>query len=202
MPSHSEVALETARHRATQLAIRALVMRRIETLWPLLDPDDITGSELRWMRATVDAVNTGRGMSARAAAAYYTRLREIAGVATEFAPPLSAAVNTEQAVASLHATGPMRLIRGQFRGDPKAAAKAMSSVMGSAGRLALAGGRDTILAAAAVDPNAAGWSRIASGNSCEFCQMLADRGSVYGDTTAEFEAHDNCACTAEPEFFT
>lgn len=44
-----------------------------------------------------------------------------------------------------------------------------------------------------------GWRRVTSDNPCDFCAMLAAQGAVYNaEETADFEAHDNCSCTAEP----
>jgi hypothetical protein len=41
---------------------------------------------------------------------------------------------------------------------------------------------------------------VTSGNACDFCSMLADRGAVYGEASAEFEAHDHCSCSAQPVY--
>jgi hypothetical protein len=30
--------------------------------------------------------------------------------------------------------------------------------------------------------------------------MLADRGAVYSEATADFAAHDHCGCSAEPVY--
>lgn len=60
--------------------------------------------------------------------------------------------------------------------------------------------RDTILTNRRRDPAAVGWKRIASGGACGFCKMLAGRGTVYKQSTANFGAHENCGCTAAPVF--
>jgi len=59
--------------------------------------------------------------------------------------------------------------------------------------------RDTILTNRENDPASVGWRRLTSGG-CRFCQMLADRGAVYRQSTASFAAHPNCHCTAQPVF--
>lgn len=46
------------------------------------------------------------------------------------------------------------------------------------------------------------YRRITSGTACAFCRMLAGRGAVYSENTGRFQAHDHCACTAEPDFTT
>lgn len=60
--------------------------------------------------------------------------------------------------------------------------------------------RDTILENRRRDPEAAGWKRIARGDGCKFCQMLAAKGAIYKRDTARFAAHENCNCTAQPMF--
>lgn len=59
--------------------------------------------------------------------------------------------------------------------------------------------RDTMLLNTHQDAAAVGWRRVTRGG-CKFCRMLADRGSVYRKETADFAAHTNCHCTAEPVF--
>lgn len=59
--------------------------------------------------------------------------------------------------------------------------------------------RDTILTNRRKDPQSVGWRRITSG-ACKFCRMLADRGAVYRESTAQFASHPNCHCTAQPVF--
>jgi hypothetical protein len=62
------------------------------------------------------------------------------------------------------------------------------------------GGRETITSTVKADPRAVGYERVTSGSACDFCSMLADRGAVYGEASADFEAHDGCACGAEPVY--
>lgn len=84
---------------------------------------------------------------------------------------------------------------------PTASDIAGRSLQGSASRLALKGGRQTIAQAVHSDPKAQGWERVISGNACGFCAMLASRGAVYkSHKTADFRAHDHCNCTAVPLF--
>ncbi|MDV6299961.1 hypothetical protein R3P82_12660 [Dietzia maris] len=68
-----------------------------------------------------------------------------------------------------------------------------------------------------VEREGAGWARYASANACEFCRMLATRGSVYGSKAAATSVvgrgragrtrgnqslgstyHDHCRCMAVP----
>lgn len=61
--------------------------------------------------------------------------------------------------------------------------------------------RDTIITNRQQDKACVGWKRIARGaKSCKFCRMLADRGAVFKEATANFAAHDDCMCTCAPVF--
>lgn len=51
--------------------------------------------------------------------------------------------------------------------------------------------RDTILVNRRRDPESTGWRRVASGEGCKFCLMLAGRGAVYREETVRFAAHTN-----------
>lgn len=62
------------------------------------------------------------------------------------------------------------------------------------------GFRDSILGNTRMDEDAIGWSRIARPSACKFCLMLADKGSVFTEATADFAAHGDCNCAARPEF--
>jgi hypothetical protein len=46
------------------------------------------------------------------------------------------------------------------------------------------------------DPNAVGYQRVASPDSCAFCAFAAATAGVTTDTDVEF--HDNCRCSAVP----
>lgn len=59
---------------------------------------------------------------------------------------------------------------------------------------------DTITTNSAEDPSAVGWQRFARAAGCKFCLMLAGRGAVYAESTANFAAHTNCHCVAGPSF--
>lgn len=61
-------------------------------------------------------------------------------------------------------------------------------------------GRGTIQTAVARDREAVGWARSAALGACAFCKMLSARGSVYGEETVKFRAHDGCHCGAIPVF--
>jgi hypothetical protein len=73
-------------------------------------------------------------------------------------------------------------------------------MQGSAARLVLNGGRNTITNVATQDQAAEGWERVIEPGACSFCAMLAGRGGVYRESTVDFRAHDHCHCVARPVF--
>lgn len=60
--------------------------------------------------------------------------------------------------------------------------------------------RDTIMANRSADPECVGYRRVARGESCQFCYMLASKGAIFKQDSAYFAAHDKCRCTAQPAF--
>lgn len=60
--------------------------------------------------------------------------------------------------------------------------------------------RGTLTGSSVADPGARGWRRVGDGSSCSFCSMLLGRGAVYTEATAAFQSHDNCGCSAAPEW--
>lgn len=73
-----------------------------------------------------------------------------------------------------------------------------SLILGGVTKRIAGAARMTIADNAAADPRADGWQRVASGASCLFCRMLADRGGVYTADTSHFASHDHCKCSAVP----
>ena len=71
---------------------------------------------------------------------------------------------------------------------------------GSVSRAVVDVATDTLVGATVSDERARGWSRILEPGACGFCRMLADRGAVYTEDTVRFASHDNCRCSASPQF--
>lgn len=107
---------------------------------------------------------------------------------------------TEDITPSLYVTTFRFVGSAMARGMSLDAAKqnVLVTGSGSTGRLALSGGRETITRTTI--KNGAGWARVTSPGACEFCLMLEDRGAVYGEASVDFESHDHCGCTAEPDY--
>lgn len=72
-------------------------------------------------------------------------------------------------------------------------------VLGGLQRRIADSARETVMGSTVADPHAAGWQREAQGG-CAFCQMIAGRGAVFSEASADFASHDSCRCVAVPAF--
>ena len=94
-----------------------------------------------------------------------------------------------------------QLQRAAQRSTDDASRAALVQASGAGMRHVIEGSRKTALTVIQRDQVALGWARVTDGNPCAFCAMLSSRGPVFGSKqAAAFEAHDHCACTAEPVF--
>lgn len=196
----ADLARLTERHRLAQLGVGALVIRQMRAAWPTLNPESLDGTFEDWLALVMPIVDTARAVSSRLAVNYLTVMR-VLQVGSAFAPVLAGPADVDALKTSMLVTGPVSL-RSNF--GRMTLDRAMSIAEGrssaAAMRHALNGGRETITGTITADPKARGYQRVTSGNACDFCSMLADRGAVYGAESADFEAHDRCGCTAEPVY--
>jgi hypothetical protein len=196
----------TEAHRQAQLQIRATVLRQLVQVWPLLDPVRLDQTSPAFLAAATRLVLGGRQLSSRASMLYLQQFRAAEGV-RGVAPIVIDRPGGEVARAvraSLTVTGPVAIKQAASRGvlSGTAARTALSTVGAAAVRHVLDGGRAVIVDSVREDREARGWARVASGNACAFCAMLAGRGGVYTESSADFEAHDGCGCAVEPVFST
>lgn len=194
----------TETHRLAQARLAADTVRQLAVVWPLLDPANLDPTFDRWLRAVVPVVQRQRDVSARVAANYLAAFRahSLGPTIQPAATILAAPAPVEALTTSMLVTGPVSIRSNLARGVPFARAvdQAAANTSRSAMRHTLNGGRDTILATTRADKRAAGWQRVTSGNTCAFCAMLASRGAVYSEDSADFESHDGCGCVAEPVY--
>lgn len=192
----------TEAQRVAQLAIRATAIRELLGIWPALDTNNLRRSWPAVEAALLAVLATREPQSAAIASAYYRQFRVAEGVAG--ASPAVPVGLTDEAIAaartSLQVTGPATIARLTTLHRRDASRVALVRVAGALGRHVLNGGRQTVLEAVKRDPRARGWRRRTSGKPCSFCRMLAGRGGVYRADTADFQAHDHCACAAEPAY--
>lgn len=198
MPRTAEGRQLTDRHRQGQLQIRAQASRDFLRLAPLWRGDEASFRTL--VEATIPLVQAHRRTSSAFASAYYEGFRKVEGVGGPATPQAAGVLSAEEVVTALYATGGVAMRKGMAAGVP--AAQVMSGALarssGAVTRHVLNGGRGSLLRSITADPQARGWARVTGGNACAFCAMLAGRGAAYGEDTADFEAHDGCACGAEP----
>lgn len=192
----------TDTYRQQTLALRAQTLRDLHKLWPALDWRRLDSTYPAWFTAVSALISRDRQTAAGLASAYLKAFRLSQGVPGNPRIVLAQDVPPAQVSTALRVTTVVAAKRSAAAGKTAAQAMADAFVMssGSATRLVLDGGRDTIRQSLAVDPRAIGWQRVTSGRSCEFCAMLAGRGAVYKADTADFQSHDHCSCTAEPVY--
>lgn len=195
MPA-SQQADPAASYEAAQAALSAALLAQVERAWRrILDTADLARSLPALSAAVAALVHRYGSAQAGIAAEYYREAREAAGVTGKFtpvhadpAPPEQAAASVEWATRTLWTPEP----------DPE---PALVMAQGSAQRLALDAGRDTILGAVRDDRHARGWAREPRPGCCAFCAMLATRGGAYvSRKTAGFQAHDHDRCVPVPVF--
>lgn len=190
----------TRAHYQAQVNVRAATLQRAARVWPAFDITNIDRSWQPVQQALTAIVWTGHRQSADLAAGYYQALRGSQGVKGATVVKTAAAPSITYLDKVFTYSGlivPKKLLAA---GRRDAAERTLVHVLGDVGRLVLNGGRDTLTASIAADPRARGYQRVTSGNACDFCSMLADRGAVYGSESADFEAHSHCSCSAEPVF--
>lgn len=196
--SSQEARRLTEAHRLAQARLGADTVRLLVAAFHLLNPDRLDATFERWLATVAPLVQAQRLRSSRLAATYLNAFRTYE-LGSTFPPVVADAADEEGLRTSMFVTGPVALRARLGRGMELRTALdlTVAGAAGAAMRWALNGGRETILNTINADPKAVGYERVTSGNACEFCSMLADRGAVYGEESADFEAHDHCACGAE-----
>lgn len=191
----------TEQHRQAQLQIRAQALRDFASIWPIWKGDEQSFTD--FLAAIQTLVNVYRRISAAAAAAYYQAFRQVAQASGVAIPELAAEIPAAQIAASLYVTGRDGLRDALAGGQSPEGARATTFVRtsGAVTRHILDAGRQTLIDSVQKDPAAIGWARITDGDPCYFCLTLASRGAVYkSEQTADFRAHDHCACTVMPVY--
>ena len=191
----------TGQHRRAQQVVRADQVRDTLSLWSMLDVGDIDARRGPWVEAMILSVREHHRESSALAGAYYrtftaAELDELRDIGR-----IRPTLDVDRLRGNLEITGPIRFKSLVGRGyEPSRAGRvAQVAAAGAASRFALNGGRDELLGQVRQDRRALGWQRVGAEAPCAFCLMLISRGPVYkGQSTADFESHDNCQCAAEP----
>jgi hypothetical protein len=203
----SDSSDDAARFRAAQIGLTRLLVRDVRGLRRLILPSRLRESVPDWLAAMNAVVAQYARTSAALAAEFYDAQREAAGVPGPFTVPLADPPPEEQTTASLRwAT------KDLWPREPEAATPAQLEPMDVrleqaekkaeqvAQKLVADTGRGTVQAAVRQDRQATAWARSAARGACAFCKMLALRGAVFAQDTADFRAHDGCHCGVIPVF--
>lgn len=184
--------------QAVQLAVRARLLQDVAKLWPLLDVKRLDQTFPGWLQAMTLLVRNYHGQSATAAASFYRAARAQALDSPTPARLIVAAdpLSDEWLRKAFGFSGPGMLSRDTARPNT-----ALSTTLGTAARVALEGGRSTVLNTVNADPAAIGYYRVTDGQPCAFCALLAARGVVYkSEQTSDFKSHNDCGCFGAPAF--
>lgn len=134
-------------------------------------------------------VETYGSASASMGADFYDELRDASGVAGGFRA-IPAEIPSRARSDAL-----VRWGAGALFGPNPDKDAAVARIEGGLQRIVANADRQTTLRSVKSDRQGRGWQRVTAGG-CDFCQMLAKRGGVYTERTADFKSHDHCHCTA------
>jgi hypothetical protein len=183
-----------AEFRTANQSLVLLAQRDLRDFWRSLnlsgDPAEVRAAVLAFFPELVTAYGDA---SALLGADFYDSLRNVPPSAARFRATLAGSAPAEQAEGSVRwALGSL------FAEQPD---QALMNLSGSAQRLVLQAGRDTIARSAFTDPVRTGFARVPQGDTCKFCVMVASRGAIYKDASAAGEGnryHDDCNCVPTP----
>ena len=189
----------TRSYRAQLARRRNALVADILDIWPGFDADAIRTTWPATMVSTTALIQRHGALVAADSARYYALMRIAAGIDDDYDALALDGVNIDRVATSLEITGAQRAWRAVGRGASSdvIAKVALAGVIGSASRLVLDQGRQTVAGNAKRDDRARGWERVASANACDFCSGLA---GIPSGADEAFEAHDNCGCSAAPAF--
>lgn len=195
------------RQRRVQRGLTRLLVQDMRSLRRLIRPQNLQATMPDWIEEVRGLVAQYGSASAAAAAEYYEAERVAAAVTGRFTVPLLGPPPDEQVNNSLRwAT---KDLWPRDPDDPKtteAQKQSMDVRLDAAEKkaeavtqkLVIDQGRGTVQNAVRQDRMAVGYARAAALGACAFCRLLASRGMVYKQDTADFRAHDGCNCAAIP----
>ncbi|WP_326768858.1 hypothetical protein OG978_33820 [Streptomyces sp. NBC_01591] len=196
-------------HRRAQQGLTRLLTRDMRGLRKLIIPSRLQASVPDWIVAVRALVDQYGSASASLAADYYEAERVAAAVTGRFTVPLLDPPPDEQvdnglrwATKDIWDRDPEDPATTDAQREPlevrlDQAAKKAEAV---AQKLVADQGRGTVQEAVRRDRQATAWARAAALGACAFCKLLATRGAVYKQDTANFRSHDGCHCGVVPVF--
>ena len=191
----------TEQHRKAQIQIKAAALADYLKLWPVWEGDE--DSFIQLVVASIVLVRGYHLISAQTAGNYFQSYRIAEGAKGTALTKLADPVDEEKVRAALFATGQIAVKDSLEAGNAPQRVRevALTRTSGAVSTQILNGGRETLLHSVQGDKSALGWARVTDSDPCAFCALLAGRGPVYkSDAAAKFQAHGECACTAEPVY--
>jgi hypothetical protein len=175
----------------------------------LIIPSRLEASVPEWIVAVRALVEQYGAASASLSADYYEAERVAAAVTGRFTVPLAGPPPDEQVDNSLRWA--IKDIWTRDPEDPDATEaqlqplevrleQAEKKAEAVAQKLVTDQGRGTVREGVRQDRQATAWARSAALGACAFCKLLATRGAVYKQDTADFRSHDGCHCGVVPVF--
>lgn len=199
MPTLEQQVVAAYRKRSGRLVDRATL--DLLRAWGLLDAARLDATFPAWVDA-VTAVFSSRGQESRLLAQeFYDVLRIAGGVGGPkvISTPGPIPVSTFQADMKIKVLIGVKDAMSAGRTVAEAMNAAFVNSTGRATKSVLDLGREEIIALGNTDAAVTRFSRVTSGG-CKFCRMLAGRGAVYYESTADFASHDHCKCSVVPNF--
>lgn len=185
----SELAAE---HRQALTALTVYTQRDLDTLFANLRAYPLDEAYGALMEAVPILAETYGYMAAALAMDFYENMREEADVASRFTAEPAPLPGTARYEALVRWG-----MQPAYADDPTVA---LTRLSGGLQRIVANSSRETVTLNSERDPQAKGWKRVARGDGCRWCQMLASRGAVYRQSSVRFASHDDCHCTAAPAF--
>jgi hypothetical protein len=203
----SDSSDDAVRYRAAQIGLTRLLVRDVRGLRRLILPSRLRETVPDWLAAMNLVVAQYARVSATVAADFYDGQREAAGVPGAFTVPLADPPPEQQTEASLR-WAVKDLWPRESEGATPAQLQPMDVRLNQAEKkaelvaqkLVADTGRGTVQEAVRQDRQATAWARSAARGACAFCKLLASRGAVFKEDTADFRAHDGCHCGVIPVF--
>lgn len=186
-------AAEVARFKTANAGIVALMRRDLVAFWGRLNlnrPEAVRDALLEFLPTLTD---TYGDMAATIAADWYDDLREAVNLPGRAFRAAPADLVPEHVVQARARFGAQHL----WSPDPSQTLTFLNSAMTS---YVMQPGHATIVQASVQDPRASGWARVVRPDGCPFCRLLAQRGAVYKESTADFASHDDCNCASVPSW--
>lgn len=200
---------DASRYRTAQVGLTRLLVRDVRGLRRLILPLRLRESVPDWLAAMDAVVAQYARTAAVLAAEFYDAQREAAGVPGLFTvpvadppPPVQTEASLRWATKDLWPRDPDDPATTEAQRQPMDVRLDAAEVKAEqvAQKLVADTGRGTVREAVRQDRQATAWARSAALGACAFCKLLATRGAVYKQDTADFRAHDGCHCGVIPVF--